>query len=126
VRKRATPEADIQRSIVCILRAILPRGSIVHHAANEIASGGRAGRARQSILVGMGVHPGFSDLLVISEGKVMFIEVKSATGRLRPAQEAFRDAVTRQGFGWALVRSVDDAIAELQAHGFATRIAGTP
>lgn len=126
MKKRGTPEADIQRAIVSLLRAVLPKGSIVHHAANEIASGGRAGRARQAILVGMGVHPGFADLVVLSQGKVMFLEVKSSTGRLRPAQEAFRDAVTQQGFCWALVRSVDDALAALRQHGFATRMAGTP
>lgn len=126
MKKRGTPEADIQRAIVSLLRAVLPKGSIVHHAANEIASGGRDGHVRQAILVGMGVHAGFADLLVLSQGKVMFLEVKSSTGRLRPAQEAFRDAVTQQGFGWALVRSVDDAVGALRAHGFATRIAGTP
>lgn len=126
MKKRGTPEADIQRAIVSLLRAVLPKGSIVHHAANEIASGGRAGHVRQAILVGMGVHPGFADLVVLSQGKVIFLEVKSSTGRLRPAQEAFRDAVTQQGFCWALVRSVDDAIGALRAHGIATRIAGTP
>lgn len=126
MKKRGTPEADIQRAIVALLRAVLPRGSIVHHAANEIAAGGRAGHARQAILVGMGVHPGFADLVVFSQGKVMFLEVKSSTGRLRVSQEAFRDAVTAQGFGWVLVRSVDDAVGALSAHGFATRIAGTP
>lgn len=126
MKKRGTPEADIQRAIVSLLRAVLPKGSIVHHAVNEIASGGHAGHVRQAILVGMGVHPGFADLVVLSQGKVIFLEVKSSTGRLRPAQEAFRDAVTQQGFGWALVRSVDDAVGALRAHGFATRIAGTP
>lgn len=126
MKKRGTPEADIQRVIVSLLRVVLPKGSIVHHAANEIASGGRAGQVRQAILVGMGVHPGFADLVVLSQGKVMFLEVKSSTGTLRTAQEAFRDAVTQQGFAWALVRSVDDAVGALRAHGFATRIAGTP
>lgn len=126
MKKRGTPEADIQRAIVSLLRAVLPKGSIVHHAANEIAAGGRAGHVRQAILVGMGVHPGFADLLVLSQGRVLFLEVKSRTGRLRPAQEAFRDEVTRQGFAWALVRSVDDVLAALREHGFGTRIAGTP
>ena len=126
MKKRSTPEADIQRTIVSLLRAVLPKGSIVHHAANEIAAGGRAGHVRQAILVGMGVHPGFADLVVLSQGRVLFLEVKSAKGRLRPAQESFRDEVMKQGFGWALVRSVDDALAALRQHGVPTRIAGTP
>lgn len=126
MKKRATPEADIQRAIVSLLRVVLPKGSIVHHAANEITSGGRAGHIRQAILVGMGVHPGFADLVVLSQGRVLFLEIKSRTGRLRSSQEEFRDAVLQQGFGWALVRSMDDALAALRNFGFATRIAGAP
>jgi len=126
VKRRATPEADIQRQIVATLRAVLPKGSVVHHSANEITGCGELARNRQAILVGMGVHAGFSDLLVLSEGRALFLEVKSKTGRLQPSQEAFRDLVTAQGFAWALVRSVDDALGALAQHGFRTRIAGAP
>jgi hypothetical protein len=40
-------------------------------------------------------------------------------------QEAFRDAVLAQGFGWALVRSLDDALGALNENGFTTRIAAS-
>jgi hypothetical protein len=126
MKRRATPEADIQRQIVVLLRSVLPQGSIVHHVANEIAAGGREGHLRQAILSGMGVHPGFADLVVLSGGRVLFLEVKTATGRLRPAQEMFRDTVLKQGFCWALVRSVDDAIAALGTNGFETRLRNWP
>ncbi|SFC44546.1 VRR-NUC domain-containing protein [Tropicimonas isoalkanivorans] len=121
--RRGNPEADIQRLIVRTLRAVLPRGAIVHHSANEIRGGPNAQRA-QAINVGMGVHPGFSDLLVISEGQVLFLEVKSKTGRLSERQAAFRDLVRAQGLAWAMVRSVDEALGALAEHGFRTRIAG--
>ncbi|GHE05420.1 nuclease [Defluviimonas sp. 20V17] len=120
--RRATPEADAQRAIVQALRIALPRDAIVHHAVNEIAAGDRRGRIRQSILVGMGVHAGFSDLIVLSGGRVLFLEVKSQTGRLRKSQEVFRDTVLAQGFGWALVRSVDDALGALADQGFTSRV----
>lgn len=68
------------------------------------------------------VYPGFADLIVLSEGRVLFLEVKSKTGRLSPAQVAFRDTVQMQGFAWALVRSVDDALVALADHGFTTRV----
>ena len=126
MKRRGTPEADIQRQIVVLLRSVLPLGSIVHHVANEIAAGGREGHLRQAILSGMGVHPGFADLVVLSGGRVLFLEVKTASGRLRPAQEMFRDAVLKQGFCWALVRSVDDALAALGANGFETRLRNWP
>jgi hypothetical protein len=119
--RRGTPVADAQRAIVQALRVLLPRGSIVHHAANEVTSGDRRAKLRQAILVGMGVFPGFADLIVLSGGRVLFLEVKSRTGRLSPSQVSFRDAVQAQGFAWALVRSVEDALGALADHGFTTR-----
>ena len=119
--RRRTPEADAQRAIVKALRVVLPRGSVVHHAANEVTSGDRQAKLRQAVLVGMGVYPGFADLIVLSGGRVLFLEVKSRTGRLSPPQVAFRDSVQAQGFAWALVRSVEDALGALADHGFTTR-----
>ena len=122
MNRRGTPEADAQRTIVQALRVALPRDAIVHHCANEVTEAGSRGQIRQSILVGMGVHTGFADLIVISGGRVLFLEVKSQTGRLRKSQEVFRDTVCAQSFGWALVRSVDDALAALADHGFTSRV----
>ena len=121
---RKTPEADAQRAIVALLRVILPRGSIVHHSANEVGFGGARARNRQAILDGMGVFRGFSDLLVISDGRVMFLEVKSRAGRLSEAQERFRDMVVAQGLPWALVRSPEDAVAALRECGFRLTVRG--
>lgn len=122
MNRRTTPEADAQRAIVQALRFALPRDAIVHHCANEVTEAGPRGARRQAILVGMGVHAGFADLIVISSGRVLFLEVKSQTGRLRKSQEIFRDTVVTQGFGWALVRSVDDALGALADHGFTSRV----
>ena len=122
MNRRSTPEADAQRAIVQALRFALPRDAIVHHCANEVTEAGSRGQIRQSILVGMGVHTGFADLIVISGGRVLFLEVKSQTGRLRKSQEVFRDTVCAQGFGWALVRSVDDALGALADNGFISRV----
>jgi hypothetical protein len=124
--RRGTPEADLQRAVVEVLRFTLPKGAIVHHCANEVTEPGPRGARRQAILVGMGVHAGFADLMVLSQGRVLFLELKAPKGRLRPEQEAFREAVQAQGFGWALVRSLDDALGALADHGFTTRIAPTP
>ena len=122
MNRYSTPEADAQRAIVQALRVALPRDAIVHHCANEVTEAGSRGQIRQSILVGMGVHAGFADLIVISGGRVMFLEFKSHTNRLRKSQEVFRDTVCAQGFGWALVRSVDDALSALADNGFTSRV----
>jgi len=121
--RRGTPEADLQRAVVRVLRFALPRTAILHHCVNEVTEAGPRGAKRQAILVGMGVHAGFADLVILCEGRVLFLELKAPKGRLRPDQEAFRDAVLAQGFSWALVRSLDDALGALADHGFTTRIA---
>ena len=123
MKRRGTPEADLQRAVVTALRFALPKDAIIHHCANEVAEAGPRGAKRQAILVGMGVQPGFADLVVLYAGRVLFLELKSLKGRLSPAQEAFRDTVLAQGFGWALVRSLDDALGALADHGFTTRVA---
>jgi hypothetical protein len=126
MKRRGTPEADLQRAVVTALRFALPKGAIIHHCANEVTEAGPRGAKRQAILVGMGVHPGFSDLVILCDRRVLFLELKSVKGRLSPAQAEFRDAVLAQGFGWALVRSLDDALDALADHGFTTRMARAP
>ena len=122
MNRRGTPEADLQRAVVQALRFALPRTAIIHHCANEVTEAGPRGAKRQAILVGMGVHAGFAELMVLSDGRVLFLELKAAKGRLRPSQEAFRDAVLAQGFGWAMVRSLYDALGALADHGFTSRV----
>lgn len=122
MKRRGTPEADLQRTVVTALRFALPKDAIIHHCPNEITEAGPRGAKRQAILVGMGVHPGFADLTVLCAGRVLFLEMKSLKGRLSPAQEAFRDSVISQGFGWALVRSLEDALGALADHGFTSRV----
>jgi hypothetical protein len=123
MKRHGTPEADLQRAVVQALHIVLPRTAIIQHCANEVTEPGPRGAKRQAIMVGMGVHQGFADLIVLCDCRVLFLELKSLKGRLSPAQEAFRDAVLAQGFGWALVRSLDDALGALADHGFTTRIA---
>ena len=117
MKRRGTPEADLQRSVVTALKFALPKTAIIHHCANEVTEPGPRGAKRQAILVGMGVHPGFADLMVLCDSRVLFLELKSLKGRLSPNQEAFRDIVLAQGFGWALVRSVDDALGVIALTG---------
>ena len=122
MKRRGTPEADLQRAVVQALRFALPRSALIPHCANEVTEPGPRGAKRQAILVGMGVHPGFADLMVLCDGRVLFLELKSLKGRLSPTQEAFREAVLAQGHGWAMVRSLDDALGALADHGFTTRV----
>ena len=103
-------QAHAQRAIIQALLIALPRDAIVHHAVNEIPSGDRRGQ-----VVGIGVTPGFADLIVISGGRVLFLEVKSQTCRLRKLQEVFRDSVCAQGVRHA--RAITFQLAKVEVTG---------
>ncbi len=62
---------------------------------------------------GLGV--GSPDLVGIAYGRLLGIEVKTATGRIRPEQRAWLEAVTRLGGVVGVCRSVDEALALVQS-----------
>ena len=57
---------------------------------------------------GLGTHPGLADLQAIRDGRVVMIEVKTASGRLSEAQERFRHDWQRSGGTYLVARGVDD------------------
>lgn len=60
--------------------------------------------------VASGLPPGTSDLLFVGGGRAAFIEVKTASGRLSPAQENFIRVVRSHGVRAGVARCVEDAI----------------
>lgn len=68
--------------------------------------------------IAMGAVAGWPDLtVVLPDGRVGFLEVKTPEGDLNPAQERFRDRCAELGRPWALVRSIPDAEAVLRQWG---------
>ena len=65
-------------------------------------------RTETGVYFDTGLPPGFSDLLILHNGKCIFCEVKTAIGKLRPDQINFRDTVISHGFTYVVARSVDD------------------
>ncbi len=58
-----------------------------------------------------GLPKGFSDLFGfrLSDGRAVFIEIKTATGRVRPEQERFIQKMREYGALAGIARSVEDA-----------------
>lgn len=54
---------------------------------------------------------GFSDLLVLCPGFVVFMEVKSLTGTQRVTQKRFQALVQSFGLRYVIVRSVSEALS---------------
>lgn len=66
---------------------------------------------------GMGAVRGMPDLIAIRAGRVVWIEVKSRTGRLSVHQEAFQAEIAAQGGEYLVVRRVEDIIAAVREEG---------
>jgi len=91
-------ESEIQSAIVRALRQL---GFLVFHIPNQATYGLR----RYS-----GMVSGAPDLVVLKDGKVWFFEVKADRGRQSYAQRVIGEAIASEGFTYAIVRSVEDAL----------------
>lgn len=61
-----------------------------------------------------GLPVGFSDLFGFRpDGRAFFAEVKSATGRVRPEQQAFLDAMRARGAVAVVTRSADEIVGQV-------------
>lgn len=59
-------------------------------------------------LQGLGCYPGISDLIAIKAGRVIFIEVKTQSGRQSEVQRQFELQLKASGGEYRLCRSLDD------------------
>ncbi len=65
-----------------------------------------------------GVRSGVPDLcFMLEQGRVAWLEMKTAIGRLSDTQKELRDRALSLGHYWALARSVDEAIPHLTKWG---------
>ncbi len=60
------------------------------------------------ILQGLGAYRGISDLIAVKGGRVLFIEMKTATGRQSRHQKVFQADVEASGGEYILCRGVED------------------
>ena len=111
--KRNNQEHRIQVSIANYLATVTPPGSLWFAVPN----GGNRDSATGAILRKEGVRAGVADLVFIYEGRTLFMEVKTASGRLSSSQVRFRDLAVTAGCKCVVVRSIDDVERVLLAFG---------
>lgn len=63
-----------------------------------------------NILQTFGCHKGISDLICIRNGRVVFVELKTARGRLSEHQMRFRQEIAEHGGEYVVWRSVEDVL----------------
>lgn len=57
---------------------------------------------------GLGAHLGLSDLTAIKEGKTIYVEIKTPTGRLSEYQEQFKHDIELHGGTYVVCRCLED------------------
>lgn len=102
-RKPQHIESQIQRQMILWFRLQYPRYIIA-----AIPNGGRRNALEAKIMKSEGVLAGFSDLIIIADRSVLFVEVKTKTGRQSESQKKFQTDVERLGFQYSICRSLQD------------------
>jgi len=62
------------------------------------------------LLAGLGCYKGAPDRIAIKNGRVLFIEVKSSSGKQLPYQKLFQRCITHYGGEYILAHSVEDVM----------------
>lgn len=102
-RKHGHPEEDIQAACILWFRLAYPR-YIVFAAPN----GGSRNFLEAVNLKRSGVLAGVSDLIIVADHTVMFVEMKTKTGKQSIKQKEFQANVERLGFEYKVCRSLSE------------------
>ena len=119
-------ERIIQSAIITYLRRVLP-DALVHHSPNEGVRGGKSGLIDGQRKKAAGQVAGWPDIEVFlpSDAGPVFFEVKTATGKTSPAQDATLARLQSLGYRVSVVQSIDDCRRCLYEWGIPTRESGS-
>jgi len=97
-------ENRIQQEIIVFYRnSNLNTGNIIFSVPNDSKDIKEQLRKKAT-----GLMAGVSDLIVLHNGEVLFIECKDDKGRQSDKQKQFQERVEAQGFKYYLVRSLEE------------------
>lgn len=105
-----TPEGEVQNAICEYLT--LKRVFFVRLNNIPAAFRDRTGTL-QFRKMGKYARPGLADILVVKDGRPIFLEVKAAKGKQSPEQIDFGMDARAAGAAYHVVRSINDVQAEL-------------
>lgn len=108
-RKPRHIESEIQQSAVSWFRYAYPSYIIA-----AIPNGGSRNVLEASNMKREGVLAGFSDLIVIADHKVLFVEIKTPSGRQQQSQREFQHRVEVLGHRYVVCRSLDDFMQKVK------------
>ena len=102
-------ENNIQQSIVTYFNNTY---CLKHHNPRSIIfsvpNGSNRSMQEAIMLKATGLLSGVSDLILIHNGRVVFIEVKQPTKKQQPSQIDFQNRVSNLGFEYQIIRSLEE------------------
>jgi hypothetical protein len=107
---RTTSEQAVQRAVCQHLRHRSTSGVVWFHVPN----GGRRNPVEAAIFSGLGVRPGVADLILLREGKVFALELKTERGRPTAAQMQFISEFRAGGGEASIANGLDQALRTLE------------
>lgn len=102
-------ESKIQQSVVEWFRYQYPKYIIA-----AIPNGGYRNAREAAIMRKEGVLAGFSDLIIIAEHNVLFMEMKTDGGKQSEAQKVFQNKVCKLGHEYVVSFSLESAILNIE------------
>lgn len=110
----ATSEIAIQQTFRNRAKIVCPGVRLV-----AVPNGGKRSQWAAAQAKREGMSKGFPDLVALAPGgKVAFLEMKSAKGRVSDSQGEWLDDLHAMGFPCGIFRDADSAIEFLRAQGF--------
>ena len=88
--------------------------SDVPHIIFSVPNGGLRNKREALKLKATGLVAGVSDLIIINEKEVLFIEVKKLKGKQSERQLLFENKVKALGYRYLIVRSLEDFKTQLK------------
>ena len=102
-RKPRHLESAIQQQCVTWFKLAFP-----HYLCFSVPNGGSRNALEATNLKKEGALAGVSDLIIVAENAVLFVEMKTAKGKQSDYQVAFQKAVERLGHAYKICRSLTD------------------
>ncbi len=113
-RKRLTPEASLQKTVIQYLLFNSPKNTIYHSIPNER----ECTAAQMKHLKEMGLLPGVADLLIIVPGQMpCYLELKAKGEKQSQEQIGFEALCRRNGSRYSCVDNIKDALCVLRYWG---------
>lgn len=115
------PEQDIHKAVAAHLRQRGAPGVLWWHTPNGAALGGRRSRKgvaiQGSIMKGLGVRAGVSDIVALHQGKFFALELKPPGGRPTEAQLEFIANVEANGGFTCVAEGLNEALRAIETWG---------